>query len=793
MISRPRQDRLIGVPRAARLRLDIRGAVQGVGFRPHVYRLAVEMGLTGWVRNTTDGVRIEVEGEEGDLDRFQARLLADLPPRALITSLQAHYRDPQGSASFEILESIVGGADRAIVLPDIATCADCVAEIFDPANRRFQYPFTNCTNCGPRYSIIADLPYDRNLTTMRHFTMCPDCQAEYDDPGNRRFHAQPNACPACGPQLALRDARGELRAVRAAALDIAVEALQAGLIVAVKGIGGYHLCVDARSGSAVVELRRRKHREEKPLALIYPGLAAVRRDCQVSRLEARLLQGPEAPIVLLDRHLRPEAECPHSALIAPGNPGYGVMLPATPLQHLLLEKMGGPLVATSGNRTSEPICIDDEEALTRLAGVADLFLMHDRPILRQVDDSIVRVIAGRGMVLRRARGFAPLPIETGWSMAPILATGAHLKSTIALTSGKRIFLSQHIGDLETAEAVQVFDQTIESFERLYRTTPQLIAHDAHPDYYSTRRALQLSSSHLAVQHHYAHVLSCLADNGLEPPVLGIAWDGTGYGDDGTIWGGEFLRITAEGYERVAHWRTFPLPGGESSIREPRRTAIGLLNEIDPRLRAEWHDLAPWREFGAREAEILQAMLARGINSPRTSSVGRLFDAIASIIGLRQLVQFEGQAAMELEYALAGLATDESYPVQVVLHAGDELPADPPVGTGQTSRRRTIILDWEPLVIEIVKDLTCGVPIGFLAAKFHNTLVESLVTVAGLVGEPRVCLTGGCFQNRYLAERSIRRLRDEGLQVYWHQRVPPNDGGIALGQAVAAARYLKQPG
>lgn len=773
------------------MHLDIRGAVQGVGFRPYVYRLAVGMGLTGWVRNTTAGVRIEVEGEEEDLERFQSRLQWDLPPRAMITSLEAHYRDARGGDRFEILESLDEGADSSIVLPDIAVCSDCVAEIFDSANRRYHYPFTNCTNCGPRYSIIADLPYDRKSTTMRCFTMCPACQAEYDDPANRRFHAQPNACPDCGPQLVLRDADGRLMAVRESALEMAVEALRAGLIVAVKGVGGYHLCVDASSGRAVAELRRRKHREEKPLALIYQSLAEVRRDCQVSLIEERLLRGPEAPIVLLDRHARLEAGRPQADLIAPGNPGYGVMMPGAPLQHLLLARIGRPLVATSGNLASEPICIDDEEAFSRLAGVADLFLTHDRPILRHVDDSIVRVMAGRVMVLRRARGFAPLPIETGQQMPPILATGAHLKSSVALTSGDRIFLSQHIGDLETAEAVRAFDGVIESFEKLYRTKPVLIAHDGHPDYHSTRRAQTLTPPRLAVQHHHAHVLSCMAENDLEPPVLGVAWDGTGHGDDGTIWGGEFLRVGELGFERVAHWRTFALPGGENSIREPRRTAIGLLHEIDRGQRDRWSDLPPWREFSPREAEILDSMLARGINSPRTSSVGRLFDAIAALIGLRQMVRFEGQAAMELEYALAGIETNDSYPVHVVLHASADENLPRPAETSGRATRRTMILDWEPMVIEIVNDMARGVPIGFLAAKFHNTLVESLVTVAGLVGEPRVCLSGGCFQNRYLTERSIRRLRDEGLQVYWHQRVPPNDGGIALGQAVAAVRYLKK--
>ncbi len=774
-----------------RLHLDIRGAVQGVGFRPCVYRLATAMGLSGWVRNTTGGVVIEVEGPEESLERFQVRLRAELPPRAALTSLESHFRDAEGSESFEIVASEDDGEESPFVLPDIAVCPDCIAEIFDPANRRYHYPFTNCTNCGPRYTIIAGIPYDRASTTMNRFTMCDRCQAEYDDPADRRFHAQPNACPDCGPQLSLRDVSGIILAERAAALEMAVEGLLAGLIVAVKGVGGYHLMVDASSESGIAELRHRKHREEKPLALIYPSLAEVQRDCRVTAPEERILSGPETPIVLLDRLDKIEAGRPLATSIAPGSPLLGVMLPGTPLHHLLLNRIGRPLVATSGNLASEPICIDDDEATTRLAGVADLFLMNDRPILRQVDDSIVRLIAGRVAILRRARGYAPLPIEAGQPTPPVLATGAHLKNTIALTCGEQIILSQHIGDLESAEAAQAFDRTLQSLENLYRTEPVLVAHDAHPDYYPTIRARQSGLPLLAVQHHHAHILSCMADNGLDGAVLGIAWDGTGFGGDGTIWGGEFLRVDERGYTRVAHWRTFPLPGGEHAIREPRRAAIGLLHEIDRSISSSWLDLPPTHQFGEREREIIESMLARSINSPRTSSVGRLFDAVAAILGIRQVSRFEGQAALELEYSMSGIETDDSYPVHILLHASEELSTRAVRDPEKRESSRTMVLDWEPMIIEIVADLARRVQIGFIATKFHNTLVESLVTIAGLAGEPRICLSGGCFQNRYLVERSIRRLRDEGYHVYWHQRVPPHDGGIALGQAVAAARYLKQ--
>ncbi len=781
------------IVRRSRLRVMIRGAVQGVGFRPFVFRLAASMGLTGWVRNVVTGVEVEVEGGEEPLRQFLVRVAREAPPLAMITGLEPFFCDPCGDGHFRILPGIVAspeaGEPTALVLPDIATCRQCLAEILDPANRRFNYPFTNCTNCGPRYTIIESLPYDRSTTTMKGFVMCAACRAEYEDPADRRFHAQPNGCRECGPRLSLRDPAGQWLGEGEEALAMACAALCEGRIVAVKGLGGFHLMVDAGNEAALRELRRRKQRPEKPLALLYASLAEVERDCLVSPTEERLLLSPEAPIVLLDRRVGSGGAIASS--VAPGNPGLGVMLPSTPLHHLIMSRIGRPLVATSGNLSDEPICIDIVEALDRLAGIADLILDHDRPILRQADDSIVCVMAGREMVLRRARGLAPLPITVGFGggLPVILATGAHLKNTIGLVKGEQVFLSQHIGDLETVEAVSAFARVIESFETLYQAKPALIAHDAHPDYHSTRYALASGIPCLAVQHHYAHVLSCLAENRLESPALGVAWDGTGYGDDGTIWGGEFLRIGRTGYERVAHWRTFPLPGGERAIREPRRTAFGLLYEIlGPEIIAR-RELPPVSRFTPREAEILATMLARGLNSPLTSSVGRLFDAVASLTDLCHLAGFEGQAAMALEFALSrggpnegpGVAINEkgpnsSYPFRIIEKS------DP---------RPEIIIDWEPMVREIIADVLSGVAIGLSSARFHNTLVESLVTVAGMSGETRICLTGGCFQNRYLTERAVSRLRAEGYSVYWHQRVPPNDGGIALGQAVAAARYLER--
>ena len=775
----------------SRLRVMIRGAVQGVGFRPFVFRLATSMGLTGWVRNVVTGVELEVEGGEDALRHFLVRMAREAPPLAMITGLEPFFCDPCGDDHFRILPGFLAGDDAveptALVMPDIATCRQCLEEILDPANRRYNYPFTNCTNCGPRYTIIESLPYDRSTTTMKGFVMCGACRAEYEDPADRRFHAQPNGCRECGPRLSLRDPAGQWRAEGVEALAIACAALCEGRIVAVKGLGGFHLMVDAGNEGAVRELRRRKRRPEKPLALLYASVADVERDCLVSPAEERLLLSPEAPIVLLDRREGSGGVGAIVNAVAPGNPGLGVMLPSTPLHHLILNRVGRPLVATSGNLSDEPICIDIVEVLERLAGIADLILDHDRPILRQADDSIVRVMAGREMVLRRARGLAPLPITVGFGggLPVILATGAHLKNTIGLVSGEQVFLSQHIGDLETVEAVSAFARVIESFEALYQAKPVLIAHDAHPDYHSTRYALASGIKCLAVQHHYAHVLSCLAENRLEPPVLGVAWDGTGLGDDGTIWGGEFLRIGRTGYERVAHWRTFRLPGGERAIREPRRAAFGLLYEIlGPEISAH-RELPPVSQFTPREVEILTTMLVRGLNCPLTSSVGRLFDAIASLTDLCHLAGFEGQAAMALEFTLTRggpnvelneKGPNSSYPFRIIEKS------DP---------RPEIIIDWEPMVREIIADVLSGVAIGLSSARFHNTLVESLVKVAGMSGETRVCLTGGCFQNRYLTERAVSRLRAEGYSVYWHQRVPPNDGGIALGQAVAAARYLER--
>lgn len=857
-----------------RLKLAIRGAVQGVGFRPFVYRLAKELGLAGHVSNTTWGVCVEAEGTRPALEAFLTRLPAEKPARSVIQSCEATWLDATGHDGFVIRPSQTGGGKAAVVLPDVATCADCVREIFDPRNRRYRYPFTNCTNCGPRFSIIEALPYDRANTSMKRFAMCPLCQAEYENPLDRRFHAQPNACPVCGPRLEFwpgpagvgcssgRKPQGPKRDASTGmiyprdddALRAAAAAIRRGQIVALKGLGGFQLLVDARNDAAVHRLRERKQREEKPFAVMFPSLASVQAVCAVSPLEARLLRSPEAPIVLLRRReqsLRPDspilarpqgppqwpALVALAAGVAPGNPNLGVMLPYTPLHHLLLAELGFPVVATSGNLSDEPICTDEFEAVERLSGIADVFLVHNRPIVRQVDDSVVRLLLGQEMVLRRARGYAPLPVPVrrldGQARA-VLAVGAHLKNTVALGVGDQVFLSPHIGDLDTAPANAAFRRVAADLPRLYDAQPQIVVADLHPDYLSTKFARQMSEATeaefaagtlvqgaagqtappaaqrrpaaerrpvlLGVQHHLAHVLACLAENELRPPALGVAWDGTGYGPDGLIWGGEFFHVREGAAERVATWRAFPLPGGEAAVKEPRRAALGLLYALHGR----WEQsvsAALSRAFSARELATLRTMLERRVNCPLTSSVGRLFDAVAALTGLRQRTRFEGQAAMELEFAAQRIPTDARYALRR-LEGGERNESNQPAGGGDpevpavwpegSGRRHSspggdtmLVLDWSPMVRAILADLAGGVAASLIAAKFHNTLAEAVVLVARHVGEPRVALSGGCFQNAYLMERTVHRLRAAGFQPYWHQRVPPNDGGLALGQAAAA--------
>ena len=764
-----------------RMKLTIHGAVQGVGFRPFVYRLANEIGLNGWVKNNMEGVLIEVESCEENLRRFLFRLTSEKPERSFIQSLEHSMLDPIGLDRFTIKESDSAGTRSALVLPDIGTCPECLGEVFDPTNRRYLYPFTNCTHCGPRYSIIESLPYDRPNTSMKKFEMCDECGREYEDPENRRFHAQPNACPTCGPQLQLWEKDGEVVADNHMSLLIAAEIIRKGGIVAVKGIGGFHLMVDARNEQSVRLLRKRKQREEKPFALMYPDLAAVRGDCVVSEMEQQLLQSPEAPIVLLERLLSSASSIADS--VAPWNPYLGVVLPYTPLYHIMMRELGFPVIATSGNISDEPICTDEREALVRLHDIADAFLVHNRPIVRHVDDSIVRVMAEREMVVRRARGFAPLPVHIDQSNAgPLLAVGAHLKNSVALTRDGNVFVSQHIGDLETAEAFDAFQKTAADLQRLYDAHPTRVIADLHPDYLSTKYAASTGLPISQFQHHYLHVASCMAENELDGQVLGVSWDGTGYGPGGTIWGGEFLLTDASSFTRAATFRPFRLPGGEKAVKEPRRAALGVLKEVLGDSAFEKINLFPVGSFSPGELQILKQMLTGGVNSPLTTSVGRLFDAVASIVGLRQRTHFEGQAAMELEFSIAKNASDDSYCYRITEPQSVHEPFP--------DHRPESIVDWTDIVRGILDDVEANAPVWLISVKFHNTLCEIIVDVAKKIGEHRVVLTGGCFQNKYLTERAISRLREEGFSPYWHQRLPPNDGGIALGQIYAFLRETR---
>jgi len=753
-----------------RLCLNIEGAVQGVGFRPFVYRLVTEMGLTGMVGNTVRGVVIEIEGDPAVLEKFVERLYTERPPLAAIAKHHSEFKPLHGYRRFTVRESLTGGEKTARVLPDIATCDDCLKEIYDPSDRRYRYPFTNCTNCGPRYSIIDTLPYDRQNTTMKIFPMCDACRAEYEDPANRRFHAQPNACPVCGPHLELWNKSGDILCRYDESLLETVAAIKKGLIVALKGLGGFQLLADARNDNALDRLRKRKGRREKPFALMYPSLRYIADDCELTPPEKDLLSSPQAPITLVQA--KKENPGGISSLVAPDNPWLGVMIPYTPLHHLLLSELKIPVVATSGNLSEEPICIDEYDALDRLGNIADLFLVHNRPIARQMDDSVVRVMGSETTVLRNARGFAPVTIELRKSVPTILATGAHLKNTVAYGRKKQAVLGQHIGDLETSLAFEAHKNVTDSLAEIYDFTPTATACDLHPAYLSTRFAEWQALPMVRVQHHYAHVLSGMADNDLDSPVLGVAWDGTGLGTDNTVWGGEFLRVNDDSFTREAHLRTFRLPGGDRAALEPRRAAVGLLYEIFGEKLFTKSRLLPLDSFYDTEKDILNKMLAQNINAPRTSSAGRLFDAVASLIGLAQVNNFEGQAAMRLEFEIQDLESDEVYPFSI-------------------SDSRPYILDWEPTVRAILGDLKKNTAASLISTRFHNTLVEMICAASEKINEPRVLLTGGCFQNKYLTEKAVKHLASKGFRPYRHRRIPPNDGGIALGQLIAVSREYKE--
>jgi hydrogenase maturation protein HypF len=793
-----------------RLRLEVRGAVQGVGFRPFVYRLAHQLSLDGWVINDNRGVVIEVEGEAADLERFRHRLRGEKPAPATIQELESRRVAPQGQRGFRIRDSRAGDDKTAQLLPDIAICSSCRRELLDPQDRRYGYAFGNCTQCGPRFSIILSLPYDRSGTTMERFSMCEACRAEYREPLDRRFHAQPNACPQCGPTLALWARDGRVTETGRAALERLIEALRRGEIAAVKGLGGFHLMVDARNPEAIGRLRRAKPRHHKPFAVMVRDLEQAAAVCRLEQESRAALASPEAPILLLPRRRTPLV---HDS-VAPDNPCLGIVLPYTPLHQLILNGFGAPLVATSGNLSDEPICTEEHEAIRRLEGIADRFLVHDRPIARHLDDSVAWIVSGQTRLLRRARGYAPRPVLLDFETPVILAVGAHLKSTVALSVGRQVFISQHIGDMETPQAFEAFERVIADFLRLYEARPAIVAHDLHPDYVSTRWACDLAGkprSHdgsptpadrgdraagplrVAVQHHHAHLAACLAENSFHGPALGVTWDGTGYGSDGNIWGGEFLLGDAAGFRRVAHLRSFRLPGGETAIREPRRAALGLLFEIDGAAALERDDLDPVRSFTAPERSLLATARERGVNAPVTTSAGRLFDAVAALIGPWQRTSFEGQAAMGLEF-LVDRSVRDAYPLDL-LAAPDQQPSPSPgedrgsAGSGDTEDTSALVLDWRPLVEAVLADLARGTDASVIAARFHNALTAGIDGVARQLGQPAVALSGGCFQNRLLLERSLSRLEASGFRVLLHRQVPPGDGGISLGQvAVAAARW-----
>ena len=761
-----------------RLRLEVRGAVQGVGFRPFIHRLARQHRLTGWVSNSPQGVTIEVQGPEASLTAFRRAVREEKPAHAIITGLEHAVLEPVEFTNFEIRTSDASGERTTLILPDIATCPDCLRELFDPADRRYLYPFINCTHCGPRYSIIESLPYDRPRTTMKRFPMCAACRAEYENPEDRRFHAQPVACANCGPHIELWDAKGRTVAEREAALVATIEEIRRGRIVAVKGLGGFHLVVLASNPDAVGLLRQRKGREEKPFAVMFPDSAWAAKLCRLTAEERTLLEAPEAPILLLERDA-PEDDTHIARAAAPGYPTLGGLLPYTPLHHLLMSELGAPIVATSGNLSDEPICTDEREALERLGIIADAFLVHDRPIARHVDDSIVRVVMGRPQLLRRARGYAPAPVgQLAEPPDEILAVGAHLKNAIALNQHEHVIVSQHIGDLENTAALDAFTRVIADLADLTGGKPRLAVADMHPDYFSTLHAQKQFRQIQYVQHHHAHVTACMLDNQLDGAVLGVSWDGTGLGPDGTIWGGEFLECEGAGFVRIGHLRTFALPGGDQAAREPRRSAIGLLFEFMGADVFALEDLAAVAMFSSSERSVLAQVLKRSLNAHRTSSAGRLFDAVASLLGLRQICRYEGQAAIELEFLARRSCAEEPYPFEI--RSSDQASANGPH-----------LVDWQPMIEAILRDASSAGKPADSARRFHVTLAEAITEVARRRALERVVLTGGCFQNVLLTEFTVDRLRCAGFRVYVHQRIPPNDGGIAAGQLAVAAARLRE--
>ena len=766
-----------------RTRVRVCGTVQGVGFRPYVYRLARELDLVGFVLNDAHGVLIEVEGDPASIDRFLARLPAEAPPLAVLEQVSFEELPPSGHRGFAIRESVGGEVPDAPVTPDTATCDDCLRELFDPADRRFRYPFINCTNCGPRFTIVRGVPYDRPLTTMASFTMCAECRAEYEDPADRRFHAQPNACPVCGPSLRLIGAGCE--PIDGDPLDAVAAALLAGAIVAIKGIGGYHLACLAGDERAVAALRARKHREDKPFALMAPASAVAETLVSLSPPALELLTGPERPIVLAPR--LPGA--PVAESVAPEAPELGVMLPYSPLHHVLLADLGETLVMTSANVSDEPIAYRDDEALERLSGIADLFLVHDRPIQTRTDDSVVRVLGSRKAAtaekvptrtfLRRSRGYVPgaLALPGAGTPRPLLACGAELKNTFCLARGTRAWVSHHIGDLENYETLRSFTEGIEHFGALFAVEPEIVAHDLHPEYLSTKYALDLDGVELVgVQHHHAHLAACLAEHGETGPALGAIFDGTGYGLDGTVWGGELLLGDQRSFRRVGSLLPVSLPGGAQAIRQPWRMACSWLSsavEGEPQLPASLAGRVEPRAWAQ-----VHRLIVTGTAAPVTTSMGRLFDAVAALAGIRAEINYEGQAAIELE-AACDPNESGSYPIAVI--GGTEPP---------------LAIDPRETIRAVAADVRAGESPGVIGRRFHRTIaratVEACATLAAAHRIGFVVLSGGVFQSRLLLETVWSELTAIGLRVLVPERLPVNDGGISYGQAAVAAARLEAP-
>lgn len=754
-----------------RLQVKVTGVVQGVGFRPYVYRLAQQAELAGWVKNDSAGVYIEVEGHKQQLNQFLRLIKLEKPPLADIEKISTKAITPLGEVAFLIKETTNNFTQRTLVAADVAICADCAREMNDPGNRRYKYPFINCTNCGPRFTIIQNIPYDRPNTTMAQFTMCPKCQAEYENPADRRFHAQPNACPVCGPQVYLQDKHNNI--IDGDPITQATRLLQAGAIITIKGLGGFHLACDASNEQAVKRLRNCKHREDKPLAIMARNLEAVTKFCLINAEEAILLKDMKRPIVLLKK--KPDG-AKIAVDVAPNNDYLGVMLPYTPLHSLLLADIPVGLVMTSGNHSSEPIIYRDEDALHKLNGMADYFLLHDRAIYQRCDDSVVRVFQGREMVLRRSRGYTPGSVKLPFQVKEVLACGAELKNTFCLTKKDKAFVSHHIGDLKNPVSLQAFEEGIEHWAHLFDIKPTIIAYDLHADYLSSQYALEQSNKVLcAVQHHHAHIASCMAENGVTGTVLGISFDGTGLGTDGAVWGGEFLLGDYQNFQRLGHLAYVPMVSGEQCIREPWRMAAIYLQLA---CGDEFTELPiPFTsQLDKTTWELLNLSRQKGINSPLTSSMGRLFDAVSALLGICQRINYEGQAAIELEQK-ADLNATGSYQFTLTNTADDCIEINP-----------------LPIIRGMVSDLTVGIEVASIAGKFHNTVAEFSRQVCYNIREKKgvneIALSGGVFQNVILLEKITHLLIEDGFVVYTHSQVPPNDGGICLGQAIIASERSK---